>query len=87
MLFHRNSHKSRIKQPTARGRRSFAAFRLEPEFLENRIPMATGFGTALEPIVVARAAEIAILVQSSPSSVATSAGATARPRPFRSLRR
>jgi hypothetical protein len=72
MNFYITLQKHGIKNAAARGRRSRKVFRLEPESLENRTPMSSGLGTALESIRITRAAEIAIVVHATTATVSTS---------------
>ena len=63
MYFHFILHKHRVKKSAVPGRRSRRVLSPAPESLENRTPMSSGLGTALEPIVVRRVAEISMLIE------------------------
>jgi hypothetical protein len=72
MNFHFIFHELRTKKSAPRGRRSRSMLRLEAESLENRTPLSSGLGTAMEPIVVRPASEIGMYFPASPAIELTS---------------
>ena len=77
MLIHRIFHRPRTKNPNARGRRFSSGICLRLESLENRTPLSSGLGAAIEAAVVSRAAEIGFSIPHLPLVVEwTSLGAS-----------
>ena len=72
MNFHFILHKHRVNKSAVPGRRSRGVLSPEPESLEDRTPMSSGLGKAIESIVVQRVAEISMLIDASPAHVQTS---------------
>jgi hypothetical protein len=59
MLIHRIFHRPRIESPSTRARRSSRGLCFPLESLENRTPLSSGLGAAIEVPVAARAVELA----------------------------
>ena len=77
MLIHRIFHRPRTKNPNARGRRFSSGICLRLESLENRTPLSSGLGAAIEAAVVSRVAEIGLPIPHLPLVVEwTSLGAS-----------
>jgi hypothetical protein len=75
MSFYIKLQEHRLEPDAPRGRRARKLLRLEPESLESRTPMSSGLGSALESIVITRAAEFGIVIADTPALVTTSARA------------
>ena len=77
MFIHRIFRRRRIKIPSCRGRRARSTLSLALESLENRTPLSSGLGAAIEAAVVSRAAEIGFSIPRLPLVVEwTSLGAS-----------